>query len=219
MAKTIKGRVQHPVYTAAALKAKNPILLKGEVVYESDTSMHKVGDGVTPWNALAYARGGGFEDRIPAEQINQDINHRFVTDIEKIVWNGKASTAVASQSANGLMSAADKAKLDGMTPNRHALLRCLTNGRTVTPGDTDYEIIVDAADVTVRLPANPKPGQVWRIWKVAAGNCSIVSNNENAANSKKIRWVGVTEGYRIDFPWDNYGVWRVLFDGAAYLFN
>lgn len=58
MAKTIKGRVQHPVYTAAALKAKNPVLLEGEVVYESDTSMHKVGDGVTPWNALAYARGG-----------------------------------------------------------------------------------------------------------------------------------------------------------------
>lgn len=59
MAKTIKGRVQHPVYTAAELKAKNPVLLKGEVVYESDTTLHKVGDGVTPWNALAYARGGG----------------------------------------------------------------------------------------------------------------------------------------------------------------
>ena len=29
MAKTIKGRVQHPVYTAAALKAKNPVLLEG----------------------------------------------------------------------------------------------------------------------------------------------------------------------------------------------
>ena len=58
MAKTIKGRVQHPVYTAAALKAKNPVLLEGEIVYESDTTLHKVGDGVTPWNALAYARGG-----------------------------------------------------------------------------------------------------------------------------------------------------------------
>lgn len=58
MAKTIKGRVQHPVYTAAELKAKNPVLLKGEVVYESDMTLHKVGDGVTPWNALAYARGG-----------------------------------------------------------------------------------------------------------------------------------------------------------------
>ena len=58
MATTIKGRVQHPVYTAAALKAKNPVLLEGEIVYESDTTLHKVGDGVTPWNALAYAWGG-----------------------------------------------------------------------------------------------------------------------------------------------------------------
>ena len=59
MATTIKGRVQHPVYTAAELKAKNPVLLEGEIIYESDTTLHKVGDGVTPWNALAYARGGG----------------------------------------------------------------------------------------------------------------------------------------------------------------
>ncbi len=58
MATTIKGRVQHPVYTAAELKAKNPVLLEGEIIYESDTTLHKVGDGVTPWNALAYARGG-----------------------------------------------------------------------------------------------------------------------------------------------------------------
>ena len=62
MTKTIKGRVQHPAYTAAELKAKNPVLLEGEIVYESDTTLHKVGDGVTPWSALAYARGGGGGD-------------------------------------------------------------------------------------------------------------------------------------------------------------
>ena len=59
MAKTIKGRVQHPVYTAAALKAKNPVLLEGEIVYESDTTLHKVGDGVTPWNCPRIREGGG----------------------------------------------------------------------------------------------------------------------------------------------------------------
>ena len=46
MSKTIQSRIQHPVYTAAVLKAKNPVLLKGEVVYESDTRKHKVGDGL-----------------------------------------------------------------------------------------------------------------------------------------------------------------------------
>lgn len=46
------------MYTAVALTAKNPVLLKGEVVYEESTGRHKVGDGVTAWNNLAYEAGG-----------------------------------------------------------------------------------------------------------------------------------------------------------------
>ena len=53
----MKGRIQHPRYTAAALAAKNPVLLDGEVVYESDTRKQKVGDGVTAWNNLPYEGG------------------------------------------------------------------------------------------------------------------------------------------------------------------
>ncbi len=51
----------------------------------------------------------------PASVIVQDSTHRFVTDTEKTTWIGKASTTVATQSANGLMSAADKKKLDDLT--------------------------------------------------------------------------------------------------------
>ena len=54
----MKGRIQHPMYTAARLTAVNPVLLAGEVVYESDTRRHKIGDGVKAWNALPYAGGG-----------------------------------------------------------------------------------------------------------------------------------------------------------------
>lgn len=50
----------------------------------------------------------------PASIIAQDSSNRFVTDAEKAVWNAKATTAAATTSANGLMSAADKAKLDGV---------------------------------------------------------------------------------------------------------
>lgn len=59
MSKTIQSRIQHSVYTAAVLKAKNPVLLKGEVVYESDTCKYKIGDGSTAWNTLPYGGGGG----------------------------------------------------------------------------------------------------------------------------------------------------------------
>ena len=112
MNKTIQSRIQHPVHTAATLTAKNPVLLKGEVVYDSDTRKHKIGDGATAWTAVSYAGGGNFEGPVSATNIPQDATHRFVSDAEKTTWNGKASTAVATRSANGLMSAADKKKLD-----------------------------------------------------------------------------------------------------------
>ena len=43
----------------------------------------------------------------PANMITQDTTHRFVTDTEKTTWNGKASTAVVSTTANGLMPKRD----------------------------------------------------------------------------------------------------------------
>lgn len=56
----------------------------------------------------SHMSGGNFEGPVSASNITQDANHRFVSDAEKTTWNGKASTAVATRSANGLMSAADK---------------------------------------------------------------------------------------------------------------
>lgn len=49
-----------------------------------------------------------------ASIIVQDATHRFVTDTERSTWNGKANNVAATQSAWGLMSAADKKKLDGI---------------------------------------------------------------------------------------------------------
>ena len=144
MSKTIQSRIQHPVYTAAVLKAKNPVLLKGEVVYESDTRKHKVGDGSTSWNALPYAGGGGdFEGPISASNVTQDTNPRFVTDTEKTTWNGKASTTVATQSANGLMSAADKKKLDGVATGANNYQHPATHPASVIVQDSTHRFVTD----------------------------------------------------------------------------
>ena len=144
MSKTIQSRIQHPVYTAAVLKAKNPVLLKGEVVYESDTRKHKVGDGSTSWNALPYAGGGGIlRGPISASNVTQDANHRFVTDTEKTTWNGKASTTVATQSANGLMSAADKKKLDGVATGANNYQHPATHPASVIVQDSTHRFVTD----------------------------------------------------------------------------
>ncbi len=49
-----------------------------------------------------------------ASMITQSATYRFVSDTEKSTWNNKASTSVASSSANGLMSKEDKSKLDSV---------------------------------------------------------------------------------------------------------
>lgn len=100
----MKGRIQHPMYTAAALTAENPVLLAGEVVYESDTGRHKLGDGVKGWNALPYAGGGNFEGNIPAERVEQDGRHLFVSDTEKSAWNNKAAKDLSNVTLTKLLS-------------------------------------------------------------------------------------------------------------------
>lgn len=104
MAKTIKGRTQNPAYTAAELTAKNPVLLKGETVYESDTSMHKVGDGKTAWNSLPYVCGGKAPDKIPAENILQSSGRKFVSATEKSEWNSKAAKDLSNVSLSKTFS-------------------------------------------------------------------------------------------------------------------
>lgn len=39
-------------------EAKNPVLLSGELGYAKDTNVLKIGDGITPWNALSSISGG-----------------------------------------------------------------------------------------------------------------------------------------------------------------
>lgn len=44
------------VDTAANLKKENPVLLKGQLGAESDTTYMKLGNGTTTWNDLEYTK-------------------------------------------------------------------------------------------------------------------------------------------------------------------
>ena len=140
----MKGRIQHPMYTAARLTVANPVLLAGEVVYESDTSRHKIGDGVKAWNVLPYARGGDFEGPISASKVTQDATHRFVTDAEKSAWNAKAAATAATKSANGLMSAADKMKLDGIAAGANAYTHPSSHPASIIAQDATHRFVTDS---------------------------------------------------------------------------
>ena len=84
----------------------------------------------------------------PASVIVQDSTHRFVTDTEKTTWNGKASTAVATQSANGLMSAADKKKLDGVAAEANNYQHPATHPASVIVQDSTHRFVTDTEKTT-----------------------------------------------------------------------
>ncbi|AXH49754.1 tail protein [Gordonia phage Pleakley] len=44
-----------PTRTAAEWAALNPLIIKGQLVHESDTLAFKVGDGVNRYNDLRYS--------------------------------------------------------------------------------------------------------------------------------------------------------------------
>ncbi|WP_201305423.1 hypothetical protein [Paenibacillus puerhi] len=69
----------------------------------------------------------------PPSIIEQDASNRFVTDAEKAAWNAKASTAAATASVSGLMSAADKAKLDGVAAGANAYVHPGGDGNLHVP--------------------------------------------------------------------------------------
>ena len=84
----------------------------------------------------------------PASVIVQDSTHRFVTDSEKTTWNGKASTTVVTQSANGLMSAADKKKLDGVAAGANNYQHPATHPASVIVQDSTHRFVTDTEKTT-----------------------------------------------------------------------
>jgi hypothetical protein len=92
--------------TASQWRVLNPILAYGDIGKESDTAKYKIGDGRSKWNSIPYKSGGsivtppsgggstgggstgGGVSTDPSD-IVQDSTHRFVTDAEKALWNGR----------------------------------------------------------------------------------------------------------------------------------
>ena len=90
----------------------------------------------------------------PATMIQEDASHRFVTDTEKSAWSGKADKTAASASAAGLMSAADKQKLDGVAAGANNYVHPDSHPATMIAQDETHRFITDAE----RKAWNEKPG-------------------------------------------------------------
>lgn len=75
-----------------------------------------------------------------AEQIITDANHRLVTDAKIAEWDAKASTSVATNASDGLMSSNDKTIIDGLTDRFATTLQGAKDY-----ADTAVNALIDAA--------------------------------------------------------------------------
>lgn len=90
----------------------------------------------------------------PASIITQDASNRFVTDAEKVAWNAKAGSSVATTSANGLMSSGDKSKLDGIASGANNYVHPANHPASVIIQDANNRFVSD----TEKAAWNAKAG-------------------------------------------------------------
>lgn len=116
--KIFNTRVKNKRDTEANWKRKNPVLLDGEIVIVTTTSgdtRFKVGDGKKTYNQLPF-QDQKTRDLIPSvdSSLSSTSTNPVQNKILKSELDKKAERDVVNTTTNGLMSVADKKKLDGI---------------------------------------------------------------------------------------------------------
>jgi hypothetical protein len=112
----------------------------------------------------------------PPSIITQDASNRFVTDTEKNNWNAKASTAVATTSANGLMSSGDKTKLDGVATGANNYTHPANHPPSIITQDANNRFVTD----TEKTNWNSKETPANALLKVEHDSYKTSKTNKDA---------------------------------------
>lgn len=140
----LSARIKFTTGTADQWIAANPVLLKGEVGFVENTTPaeFKVGDGTTKWLELGWGQPTSLA------QLVADATHRLVTDAQIAGWNNKAEKTAATTAADGLMSAADKTKLNGIAAGANNYVHPSTHPATMITADASHRFVTDAEKTT-----------------------------------------------------------------------
>jgi len=84
--------------TAAAWTSSNPVLMQGELGYETDTGLYKIGNGSTAWTGLSY---NGLYGSATLAQVNINGGSDIGADV---VDGDKFAVYDASATANRTVS-------------------------------------------------------------------------------------------------------------------
>lgn len=197
---TPKNRVD----TSSGWQNKNPILEKGELGIESDTNYIKVGDGKTTWNSLSYISSPSADNKLDANGTAQKAisdslgNNISKTYIKSLSASGSTITYTkgdnktgtiqlenttykdATVSSSGLMSAADKNKLDKVQAGAEVNQNTFSNikvGSQIISADNKQDTFELVAGSNISLTPNATSD------KITISLSGTISNTTNATNA------------------------------------
>ena len=140
--------------TRDAIAKATPIVTTGTAGLMTAADKAKL-DGIAA-NANKYV----LPSTLPASMITEDVNHRFVTDQDKSDYADKytkveveglinaAKPEIVTKDAAGLMSASDKAKLDGIEANANKYVLPKTLPAIMITEDKDHRFVTDLEKTT-----------------------------------------------------------------------
>lgn len=149
-----------------------------------DGNLHVPATGTTNNTKVLKAgstAGSAAWGTVNGAEVVEDSGHRFATDTEKAVWNAKASTAAATASVAGLMSATDKSKLDGVAAGANSYVHPNHTGDVTSTGDGVTAI---APGVIVDADINSAAAILWsKISKTGASLADLQTRSATDLSS------------------------------------
>lgn len=184
---TINVKVKQRTDTESNWASKNPVLLNGEMAISSDkNNKYKIGDGTSVWSALSYAK---------ADLSKSDVTTAlgYTPPTTNTTYND------VTQSAHGLMTAADKKKLDGIASGATAVTDSTVAGWGYKKTDTNtwrplgttadtacagndsrLSNARPASDVSAWAKASTKPTYTWNEIGSKPSTFTPASHSHNA---------------------------------------
>jgi hypothetical protein len=151
--------------------------------------------------AAIEQNGGVSQGTISAVNVVTDDNHLFVTSIEKNAWIAKADNKLVTATINGLMSAADKSKLDGIgngaEVNQNAFGNLKIGSTTISAANKiDTFEFVAGTNISLNADSSTKKVTISNTYSYAhpTGDGNLHVPSTSTTNSGKFLKAGSTAG-------------------------
>lgn len=133
MASTIEGRIQLRDDSSANWTANNPTLAVGEVGYETDTGLFKIGDGSTAWTSLGYKNPAASTTVAGLVELATDAEVATGTDTARAVTPASVAASYGAKPLFAYKTATE-------TVNTSSVLQDDDDLAVTVAADTVYEV-------------------------------------------------------------------------------